>query len=101
LRNSRMMNTTLGGGVVSSVSCATAKASPAIRNAKPNSNPVSFFMDFDLLGRDFDCLEKTCLGKTKDGPDPQEEEAPPEDGRRLRQGLLEVKGGSWGVVSGA
>jgi hypothetical protein len=52
-------------------------------------------MDFDLLGRDFDCLEKTCLGKTKDGPDPQEEEAPPEDGRRLPDALPEVKQAGW------
>jgi hypothetical protein len=52
-------------------------------------------MDFDLLGRNFDCLEKTCLGKTKDGPDPQEKAALPEDGRRLPDALPEVKQAGW------
>src|SRR5678816_2834043 len=51
LTNSRKIASTLGGGVVS---CATAIPIPPTNRYHPNSHPVIFFMDADLLGREVD-----------------------------------------------
>src|SRR5580765_7684762 len=57
LTNSRMIDSTLGGGVVS---CAAAILTPPNSRYDPNIHPVIFFaffmfMDADLPGRDVIC----------------------------------------------
>src|SRR5713226_8076653 len=59
LINSRMIESTLGGGTVS---CAIAMPRPPTSRYNPNSNPVIFFIDADLLGRELS-------GSNAEGPE--------------------------------
>ncbi len=63
--NSRTTESTFGGGVGS---CATTAPIPPSNKDDPNSNPVIFFMDADLLGRDLDWTWIEPI-ESKEGPD--------------------------------